>query len=155
MPFQGALASWGSRVAAQLLDWLIVFGAGIALVGVPTGIGFALSDGLGIALLILSGLAWLAFAFMYSSWLMKRTGAHNGQSWGKQALGIRVTQDNGQPFDLGNAAMRQIVVMGFGLSIAGSFTAGLAPLVDYLWPLFDDQNRALHDMLVKTHVVRA
>ncbi|MBA2506848.1 MAG: RDD family protein [Thermoleophilaceae bacterium] len=152
--WQGPLASWGNRVAAQLIDGLIVFAALIPLVGVPA-IGFAVSDALGIVLIILGGLVWLVFAFMYSTWLMKREAQHNGQTWGKQAMSIRVTQDNGQPFDLGSAAMRQIVIIGFGLGIAGSFTAGLAYLVDYLWPLFDDENRALHDMLAKTHVVKA
>ena len=36
----------------------------------------------------------------------------------------------------------------FGV-IAGSFTFGLAPLIDYLWPLWDEENRALHDMVVE------
>jgi hypothetical protein len=28
-------------------------------------------------------------------------------------------------------------------------------LLDVLWPLWDDQDRALHDMVVSTHVIRA
>ena len=32
---------------------------------------------------------------------MVRKGEHNGQTWGKQVVGIRVIRDNGQPFDFG------------------------------------------------------
>ena len=35
----------------------------------------------------------------------------------------------------------------------GSLTFGIAPLVDYLWPLWDEENRALHDYLVDTRTV--
>jgi uncharacterized RDD family membrane protein YckC len=31
---------------------------------------------------------------------------------------------------------------------------GLYLLLDYLWPLWDRENRALHDMIARTHVVR-
>ena len=30
---------------------------------------------------------------------------------------------------------------------------GIAPLVDYLWPLWEEENRALHDFLVDTRTV--
>jgi uncharacterized RDD family membrane protein YckC len=44
----------------------------------------------------------------------------------------------------------KIVIFG----IAGSFTAGIAPLLDVLWPLWDEENRALHDFIVSTRVVQ-
>ncbi len=34
-------------------------------------------------------------------------------------------------------------------------TFGILTLVDYLWPLWDDQNRAIHDMIAETRVVRS
>ncbi len=34
-------------------------------------------------------------------------------------------------------------------------SAGIVQLVDYLWPLWDDRNQALHDKIVNTVVVRA
>ena len=37
-------------------------------------------------------------------------------------------------------------------SIGGFFF--IPTLLDWLWPLWDDENRALHDMLVSSHVVR-
>ena len=35
-----------------------------------------------------------------------------------------------------------------------SLTAGLASLADVLWPLWDEENRALHDLIVDTRVVK-
>ena len=31
----------------------------------------------------------------------------------------------------------------------------IPPLLDLLWPIWDESNRALHDMVVNSHVVRA
>jgi uncharacterized RDD family membrane protein YckC len=44
---------------------------------------------------------------------------------------------------------------GLALGIAGSIIPLIPYLLNYLWPLWDDQNRALHDMIVSTHVVQA
>ena len=93
--------------------------------------------------------------FFYAPVLMAREGAHNGQTWGKQMLGIRVVRDNGQPVSFGWAALREIVVKGllFGFVVI-DHSRSIPWLLDYLWPLWDDENRALHDMVVSTHVVR-
>jgi uncharacterized RDD family membrane protein YckC len=39
--------------------------------------------------------------------------------------------------------------------VVGGFLLGIPWLIDVLWPLWDDENRALHDMIVKSHVVRS
>ena len=39
-------------------------------------------------------------------------------------------------------------------SPAPGSTAGLATLADVLWPLWDEENRALHDLIVDTRVIR-
>ena len=70
-------------------------------------------------------------------------------------MGIRVVRDNGQAFDFGHAALREIVVKWLLVGIASSIIPVLPWLLDVLWPLWDDENRALHDMIVSTHVVRA
>jgi uncharacterized RDD family membrane protein YckC len=86
---------------------------------------------------------------------MMREGQNNGQTWGKQMLGIRVVRDNGEPMSFGWAALREIAVKGLLVSIASSIIPIIPWLLDYLWPLWDDENRALHDMVCSTHVVRA
>jgi hypothetical protein len=38
-------------------------------------------------------------------------------------------------------------------AVGGSVTFGIAPLIDVLWPLWDEENRALHDLLVDTRTI--
>ena len=93
--------------------------------------------------------------FIYAPVLMAREGQSNGQTWGKQMLGIRVVRDNGQPMSFGWAALREIAVKGLLVAIASSIIPVIPWFLNYLWPLWDDENRALHDMVFSTHVVRA
>ena len=154
--FAGAeLASWGSRVGAMLLDSLVVLGVGLALCA-PGGIVAIATEGhvAGWVLLGLGVLAWIAFSVLYAPYFMRRPGEHNGQTLGKQWLGLRVIRTDGQPMGFGWAALREVLVKNFGVGVASAFTLGLAALANYLWPLFDDQNRALHDYVASTRVVR-
>jgi len=147
------LASWGSRVGATLIDWVIlvipVVVLTIIVVAIATG-----SDTAGWVTGVLGFLTFLVVALVYAPVLMMREGKHNGQTWGKQAVGIRVVRDNGQPMSFGWAALREIAVKGLAVSIASSIIPLIPWLLDNLWPLWDDENRALHDMVVSTHVVR-
>jgi uncharacterized RDD family membrane protein YckC len=86
---------------------------------------------------------------------MMRQGARNGQTLGKQVVGIRVVRDSGEPMGFGWAALREVVVKNLAVNIASSIIPFVPWLLNYLWPLWDDENRALHDMVVATHVVRA
>jgi uncharacterized RDD family membrane protein YckC len=122
----------------------------VIVVAVATG-----SDTAGWVTGILGFLAYLVVAFLYSPLLMARDGAHNGQTWGKQILGIRVIRDGGEPMSFGWAALREIAVKGFLVGIASSIIPLIPWFLDFFWPLWDDENRALHDMIVSTHVVRA
>ena len=160
VPFAGRYASWWSRVGAAIIDSLIITlpaivigaiifgGAGAAAVGDETAgvIAFILGTLLYVAVV-------LVIALLYAPLLMKREGRANGQTWGKQALGIRVVRADGQSMSFGSAALREVVVKGLLGAVAASFTFGIANLLDLLWPLWDDQNRALHDMIVNTRVI--
>jgi uncharacterized RDD family membrane protein YckC len=150
------LASWGSRAGAILLDWLVVTVAVIVLITPGIVILAASSaDALGIVLLSLGGLAALVGAVLYPAYFMQRPGPRNGQTLGKQWLGIRAVRDTGEPFSWGYALLREVVVKQLLFGTVGSLFFSIPTLLDYLWPLWDDQNRALHDMVVSTHVVRA
>jgi uncharacterized RDD family membrane protein YckC len=87
--------------------------------------------------------------------LMKREGQYNGQTWGKQMLGIRVVRDNGQAMSFGWAALREIAVKNLAVTIASSIIPIIPWFLNFFWPLWDDENRALHDMICSTHVIRA
>jgi uncharacterized RDD family membrane protein YckC len=147
------LASWGSRVGATLIDWLILLVPVAVLIALVVVVAYS-SDIGAVALGVLSGVGYLVALLLYAPLLMARQGSGNGQSWGKQIVGIRVVRDVGQPFDFGNAFLREFVIKGLLFGTVGSWFLGIPTLLDYLWPLWDDENRCLHDMVAKTHVVR-
>jgi len=144
------LASWGSRVGAALLDgaivWLIAILA-IAVAAIPsTIIG---TGGTPLWLLVSFLSAWAYYAAT-----MVREGERNGQTLGKQLCNIRVVKEDGTPVTAGFAVLRDFVVKGllFGF-IGGSFF--FPWLLNYLWPLWDDKNQALHDKMLASYVVKA
>jgi pSer/pThr/pTyr-binding forkhead associated (FHA) protein/uncharacterized RDD family membrane protein YckC len=118
-PAGGQLSGWWRRVGAVLLDGII-----------------------SIPFLV------IGYVLIVAPILMKREGEHNGQTWGKQALGIRVVRNDGQPFSFGTALLRDFVIKGLFSVVSFVY------LVDVLWPLWDPQNEALHDKLATTHVFR-
>lgn len=146
------LATWWSRVGALLLDGLIAFVPWL-VIGVPLLV--ANTTGTNIAGGIVLGLGLLFAYVFYASVFMARGGEHNGQTLGKQIVGIRVVRDDGKPYDFWNALVREFVVRQLLFGVVGGLFFGLAQLLDYLWPLWDETNRALHDMIVSSHVVRA
>jgi uncharacterized RDD family membrane protein YckC len=135
------LAGWWYRVAATLLDSLIV--------GAPTvAVIVAIDPAIGV-------LIGLTATLTYFPLLMMRGGAHNGQSLGKQIVGIRVVQESGDPYTYGPAALREFAIKYLLFGVVGGFFLAIPTLLDYLWPLWDEQNRALHDMLASSRVVQA
>jgi hypothetical protein len=70
------------------------------------------------------------------------------------AARCRVVRVNGKRVDFWWAALREVVVKGLIVGIASSLTGGIAGLVDVLWPIPDPQNRALHDFVVDSRVVK-
>jgi uncharacterized RDD family membrane protein YckC len=153
-----ALAGWWSRVGAAIIDGIIV-GVGAVLImavfGAVFSIGFFASEEAGIVSvsvgLMLSFVAIAIVALLYAPFLMART---NGKTLGRMAVGIRVVRAGGRPMTFGFAMLREVVVKALLFGFASSITFGLAGLADVLWPLWDEENRALHDFVVDTRVVR-
>jgi uncharacterized RDD family membrane protein YckC len=150
------LASWGSRLGAYLIDFLILL---IPIVILAVLIfGGATDDGSFGAWVVASILYVLLFAvvvLLYAPMLMVRDGERNGQTLGKQFVGIRVVRDNGEPFGFGAAALREVVLKQLAVGVASSIIPFIPWFLNYFWPLWDDQNRALHDMAASTHVIKA
>lgn len=153
--FAGArLAGWWSRVGATVLDGLILTVPVVLIAGIVVAV--AARSQVGAVLVGMAGLVAYLFALLfYAPALMARQGAGNGQTWGKQIIGIRVVRDGGQPFELGYGFLRELLVKHLLFGLVGGLLLWIPTIVDYLWPLWDDQNRCLHDMLVSTHVVAA
>ena len=158
----GPLAGWGRRVGATLLDLLIV-GVPALLVTGLLGVGVAGASATDsdaglvatIAGVVVSALVFFVIALIYAPLTMMRKGTHNGQTFGKQVVGIRVIRTSGEPMDFLFSALREVVLKNLAVGLASSFTFGIAYLVNFLWPLWDGENRALHDMAAATRVVSA
>jgi uncharacterized RDD family membrane protein YckC len=152
------LAGWWSRVGAALIDGVIIGAGGLLLliaITAPFSLGFFAGDDAGwvsvIVGLFLAIICVSIMALLYAPALMART---NGKTLGRMALGIRVVRANGEPMTFGFALLREVAVKTLLFGIAGGLTGGLAQLADVLWPLWDEENRALHDMIVDTRVVK-
>ena len=135
------LGGWWQRVGATLLDGLIV--------GLPVVVIIIAIDPL------VGVLLGLTATLTYYPLLMMREGQANGQTIGKQVAGIRVVLEAGEPFTYGPAVLREFVIKYLLFGTVGGFFLAIPTLLDYLWPLWDDENRALHDMLASTRVVQA
>jgi uncharacterized RDD family membrane protein YckC len=149
------LAEWWRRAVAAIIDGVIVTIAVVILLIPLAAVGLSVdTDGGAVAFavgLLVVVLALVVASFLYAPVLMART---NGQTVGKMAVDIRVVRASGRRMDFGWAFLREVVVKAFGFGILSSFTFGLASLLDYLWPLWDSENRALHDFAVDTRVIR-
>ena len=151
------LAGWWSRVGAYLIDGVIVGVGGLVLlvaITAPFSIGFFANDGVGIVALIVGFLIAVVcvaiVALLYAPAVMART---NGRTFGRMVTGIRVVRANERPIDFGFAMLREVAVKTLLFGLLGGLTGGLAYLVDYLWPLWDEENRALHDFVVDTRTI--
>ena len=151
------LAGWGRRAGAQIIDGLIIGVGAVLLFAAITAsfsLGFFAGEELGIVSLLLGLLLAVVcvsiVALLYAPAMMGRT---NGRTLGRMATGIRVVRADGLPITFGFALVREVAVKALLFGVLGSITAGLANLLDYLWPLWDDENRALHDFVVDTRTV--
>jgi uncharacterized RDD family membrane protein YckC len=131
------LAGWWIRVGAYLID-VVILAIGLFVV---VGIGFAISDALGLILLVVGLIVvWLGYWTYFE-------GGERGQTIGKRACGIRVVSEHGGPAGYGKAFARNLVARVIGL-------APIVGLVDVLWPLWDSRKQCLHDKAGSTLVVR-
>lgn len=145
-------AGWGERTAAALIDLTIA--ATILIAAIVAGSILIAAGGeaggewiaLGIVLIVGGTLA----AVLYAPVMMVRSGEANGVTIGKRAADLRVLRNNGKPIGFWLAVLREFVLpIVIGILITG----GLFWLVDVLWPLFDKEDRAIHDIVCETHVV--
>jgi uncharacterized RDD family membrane protein YckC len=143
-------AGWWQRVGAAILDSILV-GVGGAILG---GIIAAAADANEDAGTAIAAAAGIIVTALYYGALMARGGSRNGQTLGKQAIGIRVIREDGAPVELGFTLLREVVVKTLLFGYVALVTLYLATILNYLWPLWEPRNRALHDKIVRSRVVR-
>ncbi|GJF29596.1 hypothetical protein KNE206_22960 [Kitasatospora sp. NE20-6] len=151
-------AGWGSRVAAYIVDYLIVGVPTGILYGIGVGVGaeqatctsdpdtFAYSctgggiSGLGLAIM---GIGWL-IAIAGALWLIHQEGT-TGQTPGKKMVNIRVLREaDGQPLGFGMAFVRKLCHVVDGFCCLG-----------YLWPLWDAKKQTFADKIMSSVVVKS
>ena len=101
--------------------------------------------------LVIVVLAVAIISLLYAPFLMART---DGKTFGRMAVGNRVVRANGKPMTFGFAMLREVVVKALLFGFLATLTFGVASLLDVLWPLWDDEDRALHDFVVDTRTVK-
>jgi len=150
------LAEWWRRAVAAIVDGLVV-AVIAAILFVPLGaIGLTVDTDGGVVAFVVAlfvfALVIALAALVYQPLMLWQT---NGQTVGKMATGIRVVKVDRSPMDIMTAILREVVLKSIALGFLASITVGIVYLVDWFWPFFDAENRALHDFPVNTRVVRA
>ena len=97
-------AGWWSRVAAQIIDWIIV-----AII--PVAVYFIAFSDSTAGTYLLSGFILLVGAVYYAL-TIGRSGENNGQTIGMQALNIRIVRETGEPMTAATAILRETLVKG-------------------------------------------
>jgi len=138
------LAGVGSRVAAALLDTILAYLSLLLLILVGSDVGDVGGAGGGwvtaVFILLLFALIWGYFA-AFEAW-------NGGRTPGKQALGIRVVMDTGQPVTAGAAVVRNLV------RLLDCYFPFLPVLPALLLMFLNKSNKRLGDMAAGTIVVR-
>lgn len=135
----GQPAGFWIRVAASLIDGVIVNIAMWLLIGVVGGLLYLLTKSLvGFYLIMLpASLAALGYHLYFP--------ATRNATPGKQFLGLRIVREDGiDPLGYGTAVLRMV----------GYMVSGFIMYIGFIMVAFTDGKRGLHDMIAKTRVIR-
>jgi uncharacterized RDD family membrane protein YckC len=124
---RGPRTGFWRRFGAALIDGI--------LLGVVTGILYAILKGAGYGLGILLSIGYVVYF----------EGGPTGQTIGKRALGIRVYdfRGSGEPIGYGRAFIRWL----------GKIISSIPCYLGFLWMLWDKEKQTWHDKLATTVVV--
>jgi uncharacterized RDD family membrane protein YckC len=143
-------ATWATRVPGYLIDNLLV---GVAMLviymvagGILTGLarvaGEEAAGGTCCLLILLFPLATLAVGFYNRVLLISQ----RGYSIGQGIVHVKVIDARGQLLSGSTAFIRLLAQAGFGF-------VPFLPLLDLLWPLWDERRQTLHDKAVGCYVI--
>ncbi|HEV2811629.1 MAG TPA: RDD family protein [Solirubrobacteraceae bacterium] len=148
----GQGAEWLPRAGAAFLDLLVRLT--LVLAGVLLGaVLYAGGDSAGEVGTTIGAILGVVAGLAYAPWMIA---TRNGQTLGHRATDTRIVMANGKAVTGGRAFTREVLVKGVlfdGLLIWVTFA--ILPLLNYLWPLWDDRNETLHDKMCGTRVLSA
>ena len=139
------LASWGRRLAALLVDVIVlVVAISVALVaaGMPADeLRDRVENGETLLIIVL----FLIPEAIYYTWMV----GSRSQTVGKMAVGIKIVDaESRAPIGYLRAFRRWLSTA----ALRALFT--IPTIIDHLWPLRDRKNQALHDKVARSVVVR-
>ena len=148
--FAAGYASWGNRVVGFLIDSLLVgvgmavlyFLAATVLAGIAGLAGRSAFRGMCCMFFFLFPVATLVVGLFNGVYLI----ALRGYSIGQGVVHIKVVDASGNLLTQTTAFLR--LVVRTGLSIVA-----FLPVIDLLWPLWDERGQTLHDKAVNCYVV--
>jgi uncharacterized RDD family membrane protein YckC len=148
------LSPWWRRAIAIVVDGAIIStgGRGLAVV-FGTSLDEQFHRGGSPLLPTAAPLLVVVFTFLITAlYLPPMMAATDGRTLGKLLLRIRVVRADARRMTVGRAALREVVVKNLLIAHLPLLYFVLIPM-DALWPLWDRENRAIHDFLAGTRVV--
>jgi uncharacterized RDD family membrane protein YckC len=151
-------ATWGNRAHGYIIDSLLV-GATMGILwlilagGIMGLIGTRAAGGAGWEPHGVTGASCCVF-FLLIPVSMLLVGLYNrvylvsqrGYSIGQGVVKVKVVDANGRLLTQGTAFLRLVVQAGLGM-------IPLLPVLDLLWPLWDERRQTLHDKAVNCYVI--
>ena len=143
-------APWATRAPGYLIDSVLV-GVAMAIIyaiagGILTGLarvgGQEAASGTCCLLIILFPLATLGVGIYNRVLLISQ----RGYSIGQGIVHVKVVDARGQLLSSGTALVRLLAQAAFGF-------VPFLPLLDLLWPLWDERRQTLHDKAVGSYVI--
>jgi len=146
-----AVAGYGSRAGAAAIDFLIRAAIAIVVVlifgGAAAAAGGDFTIGINIGSLLATVIGWVYATVMIAQ--------YNGQTVGHKVTSSRIVHADGSALSAGQAFVREGLVKGILFDFLGALLLFIPTLLNYLWPLWDKDNEALHDKICSTRVVDA
>ena len=98
--------------------------------------------------MLLGGFGWLVF-MVWAIWLFGYRQGVTGTTPGKRVAGTRLTRIGTGEAPGGGIGVGRVLVP----LLIYSSSLGVYVIIDYLWPLWDDDNQRVSDKMFKTQVV--
>lgn len=139
-------ASFLKRFAAWFIDQIVLFATAMVIMTIIAVISALVVPEMGTddsTAMIITGAYYGCSMLLYIAYYVVFDSSVSGATLGKKALGIRVTDLDGQR-------------IGIGRSIARTLSCGLSYItvyIGFLMALMTDRTQALHDLIAKTLVI--
>jgi len=151
LPPGAAYAQWADRVIGYLIDSVIVGAVMFVLYLIMGGLlaalgsmGSNLAGGMCCVMILLFPISTLLVGLYNRVYLVAQRGASIGQG----IMHLKVVDINGNLLTMGTAVIRLLA------QVALSFVPVVGPLLDLLWPLWDEKRQTLHDKAVGSFVLK-